>query len=94
MLKEAILSYGKYTDNQCKVLCALVDLAVDGLVYATVTKLYQKTGVARPTIYAILNVLQIDKVIIKDTEQKGAFRIQQEQIDFIVNSYKKETHDQ
>jgi CTP-dependent riboflavin kinase len=94
MLKEAIMSYGKYSDNQCKVICALVDLAVDGAVYTTVIKLHDKTGVARPTIYSILNVLLMDKIIAKDPEQKGVFIIQQKKIDFIVNLYKKATNTQ
>ena len=89
MLNEAIISYGKYTDNQRKVFCALVDLAVDGIVYAPVKKLNEITGVARPTIYAVLNVLQIDKIIVKDEDHAGAFRIQQDKIDFIMNLYKK-----
>ena len=94
MLKEAIMSYGKYSDNQCKVICALVDLSVDGSVYTTVIKLHDKTGVARPTIYSILNVLQMDKIIVKDPEQNGVFIIQQDKIDFIINSYKKEINNQ
>lgn len=89
MLKEAITSYGKYTDNQSRILCALIEFAVDNLVYVTVTKLHQKTSVTRPTIYFTLNKLQIDGIIIKDKDQKGAFRIQQDKIDFIINSYKK-----
>ena len=89
MFNEAITSYGKYTDNQRKVLCTLVDMAVDGWVYAPIKKLHEKTGVNRPTIYAVLNVLQIDGIIIKDNDHKGAFKIQQDKIDLIINLYKK-----
>jgi sugar-specific transcriptional regulator TrmB len=90
MLNEAIISYGKYTDNQRKVFCALVDLAVGGVVYASVKKLHEVSGVASPTVYAILKVLQIDGIIVKDMKQKGIFRIQQDKIDFLINAYKKQ----
>jgi Fe2+ or Zn2+ uptake regulation protein len=89
MLKEAIISYGKYTDNQIKVLCSLIDHAVDGWIYVPVKKLHEKTGVARPTIYAALNVLQLDGIITKDKDHNGAFIIQQNKIDLIINLYKK-----
>ena len=91
MFRQAVEEYGKYTDNQSKVLCALVENAVDNLVYTPVAKLNKQTGVTRPTIYAALNVLQIDGIISKDINIKGAFKIQQEKINFILNSYKK-TH--
>jgi hypothetical protein len=89
MLNEAIISYGKYTDNQRKVLCALVDLSVEGFVFVPVKKLNEITGVTRPTIYAALNVLQIDGIIIKDKDHAGGFRIQQNKIDLIISLYKK-----
>ena len=89
MLNEAVINYGKYTDNQRKVLCALVDLAVDGWVYVPVKKLHEITGVTRPTIYASLNVLQIDGIIIQDKNHKGAFYIQEDKINLIISLYKK-----
>ena len=92
MLNEAIISYGKYTDNQRKVFCALVDLAVEGFVYVPVKKLHEITGVTRPTIYAVLNVLQIDGIIVKDKDHAGAFRIQQDKIDFIISLYEKSSN--
>lgn len=88
-LYQAISSYGKYTDNQNKVLCALIDNAVDNMVYAPVTKLNKQTGVTRPTIYTTLRVLQIDGIIHQDPSSKGLFKISQDKIDFILNSYKK-----
>ena len=91
MLNEAIISYGKYTDNQRKVFCALVDLAVAGFVYAPVKKLHEITGVTKATIYAVLKVLQIDGFIVKDKKHEGGFRVQQAKIDFIMNQYKKIT---
>jgi len=89
ILYQAIADYGKYTDNQNKVLCALIDNAVDNLVYVSVAKLHKQTGVIRSTIYATLNVLQIDGIIEKDQNNKGLFKIAQEKIDFIVKSYQK-----
>jgi Fe2+ or Zn2+ uptake regulation protein len=89
MLYKAIADYGKYTDNQSKVLCALVDNAVDGMVYASVSKIHKQTQVTRPTIYAALNVLQIDGIITKDINTKGLFKISQDKIDFFIKSYKK-----
>lgn len=92
MLNEAIIFYGKYTRNQRKVLCALVDIAVEGFVYIPVKKIHEITGVTRPTVYTVLNVLQIDGIIVKDKDQKGAFRIQQDKIDRIISLYKKSSN--
>jgi Fe2+ or Zn2+ uptake regulation protein len=89
MLYQAITEYGKYTDNQNKVLCALVDNAVDNLVYVSVTKFHKQTKVLKPTIYAALNVLQIDGIIEKDQNNKGLFKISQDKINFIIKSYLK-----
>jgi len=89
MLYQAVTDYGKYTDNQNKVLCALVDNAIDDIVYVSVSKLHKQTGVLKPTIYAALNVLQIDGIIEKDQCSKGLFKIIQEKINFIIKSYLK-----
>ncbi len=90
MLYQAIESYGKYTDNQNKVLCALINNAVDDMVFAPVTKLNKQTGVTRPTIYATLKVLQIDDLIKKEPDSKGLFKLNQNKISFILNTYKKQ----
>jgi len=93
MLYQAVADYGKYTDNQNKVLCALVENSLDNLVYVSVTKINKQTEVTRPTIYATLNVLQIDGIITKDVNNKGLFKISQDKIDFFVRSYKKNHKD-
>jgi len=89
-LSKAISVIGMYTDNQSKVLCELVDSAVDNVVYTPVVKINQKTGVARPSIYTALNKFMIDGVIQQDVKQKGSFIINQDKIDFIIKSYKKQ----
>ena len=89
-LSKAIAAIGMYTDNQSKVLCELVDSAVGNVVYTPVVKINQKTGVARPSIYTALNKFMIDGVIQQDRQQKGSFIINQEKIDFIIKSYKKQ----
>lgn len=89
MLYQAIESYGKYTENQNKVLCALVNNAVDDMVFAPVTKLNKQTGVTRPTIYASLKVLQIDGIVTKEPDSKGLFKLNKDKISFIINTYKK-----
>jgi Fe2+ or Zn2+ uptake regulation protein len=91
MLNKAIDSLGMYTENQSKVLCELVNSAVDNTVYIPVAKINQKTGVTRPTVYAALNKLMIDGVIQQDRQKKGVFTINQDKIDFIIKSYKKQT---
>ena len=88
MFYQAVECYGKYTENQTKVLCALVDNSVENQVFVHVTKLYKQIGVTRSTIYATLNVLQIDGVLIKKDNSKNLFNINQEKIDFIIKSYK------
>jgi CTP-dependent riboflavin kinase len=79
-----------YTENQSKVLCELVNSAVDNMVYIPVAKINQRTGVARPTIYAALNKLMIDGVIEQDRQNKGVFEINQKKLNFIISSYKKQ----
>lgn len=91
MLNQAITSVGIYTENQSKVLCELVNSAVENKVYIPVTKINERTGVARPTIYAALNKLMIDGVIEQDRQNKGVFEINQKKLDFIISSYKKQS---
>lgn len=89
-LFKAVSSYGKYTDNQSKVLCYLVNRSVDNMIYPAVKKVSEETGVTRPTVYASLKSLLIDGVIEKCTNSNGVYKINKEKINFIINQYKKE----
>lgn len=90
ILFKAVSSYGKYTDNQTKVLCYLVNRSVDNMIYPAVKKVSEETGVIRPTVYAALNSLLIDGVIEKHSNNDGVYKINEEKINFIINQYKKE----
>ena len=89
LLYRAVSYYGKYTDNQTKVLCFLVVNAIDNLVYPSVKKISEKTGVIKSTVYAALNALQLDGIIERSTNQKGLLKIKQDRIDFILKFHSK-----
>lgn len=89
LLYRAISYYGKYTNNQAKVLCFLVENAVDNRIYPSIKKISEATGVIKSTVYAALNALQLDGVIEKSANQKGILEIKQDRIDFIVKFYSK-----
>ena len=88
MLYQAISDYGKYTDNQNKVLCFLVEHAVDNLIYPAVKKISEQTGVVKSTVYAAINALQLDGIVEQTVNQKGILKINENKIDFIIRSYK------
>lgn len=87
-LFRAVSNYGKYTKNQAKVLCFLVENAVDNLIYPAPKKISEATGVVKSTVYAALNVLQLDEIVTKDVKNKGLLRINQDKIDFILKTSK------
>ena len=87
-LFKAISNYGKYTKNQAKVLCFLVDNAVDNLIFPAPKKISEETGVVKSTVYAALNVLQLDEIIKKDSNNKGLLKINRDKINFILKAYK------
>lgn len=90
LLKEAIGSSGKYSNNQCKVIYALLDISVNNIALANVKFLEEKTGVKASTIYFALKVFQKDGILRKD-EQQGGFEFQEDKINFLLESYNKKS---
>lgn len=88
MIKEAISNSGLYSNNQCKIVNVLLDIAVNNVAQATVRFLEEKTGVKKPTIYFALKIFQKDGLIKKD-EQLGGFEIQQSKLNYFLESYQK-----
>lgn len=88
MIKEAISDSGLYSNNQCKIVNVLLDIAVNNVAQATVRFLEEKTGVKKPTIYFALKIFQKDGLIKKD-EQLGGFEIQQPKLNYFLKSYQK-----
>lgn len=88
MIKEAISDSGLYSNNQCKIVNVLLDIAVNNVAQATVRFLEKKTGVKKPTIYFALKIFQKDGLIIKN-EQLGGFEIQQPKLNYFLESYQK-----
>ena len=66
MIKEAISDSGLYSNNQCKIVNVLLDIAINNVAQATVRFLEEKTGVKKPTIYFALKIFQKDGLIIKN----------------------------
>lgn len=88
MIKEAIHYSGLYSNNQCKILNLLLDISVNNIAQATVRFIEEKTKVKKPTIYFALKIFQKDGLIIKN-EQLGGFEIQQQKINYFLESYQK-----
>ncbi|WPX99730.1 hypothetical protein Megpolyxen_01631 (plasmid) [Candidatus Megaera polyxenophila] len=88
MIKEAISDSGLYSNNQCKIVNVLLDIAINNVAQATVRFLEEKTGVKKPTIYFALKIFQKDGLIIKN-EQLGGFEIQQPKLNYFLESYQK-----
>lgn len=88
MIKEAINESGLYSNNQCKIVNVLLDIAVNNVAQANVRFLEEKTGVKKPTIYFALKIFQKDGLIIKN-EQLGGFEIQQPKLNYFLESYQK-----
>jgi len=88
IIKKAISESGLYSNNQCKVLNVLLDIAVNNVAQATVRFIEEKTGVKKPTIYFALKIFQKDGLIIKN-EQLGGFEIQQPKLNYFLESYQK-----
>ena len=59
MIKEAINDSGLYSNNQCKIVNVLLDIAVNNVAQANVRFLEEKTGVKKPTIYFALKIFKI-----------------------------------
>lgn len=87
MLQDALSSYGKYTDKQIKVICFLIEHAVDDKIYPAVKKISEKTGVVTPTVYASLRALKIDGIVTECQTQRDMLIINQEKIKFIEKFY-------
>ena len=88
MLKEAICESGLYSNNQCKIISVLLDIATDNIAQANVKFLVEKSGVKSPTVYFALKMFQKDGLIIKN-QQLGGFEFQQSKIDSLLKSYEK-----
>ena len=88
MIKEAISDSGLYSNNQCKIVNVLLDIAINNVAQATVRFLEEKTGVKKPTIYFALKIFKKDGLIIKN-EQLGGFEIQQPKLNYFLESYQK-----
>lgn len=89
MLKEAIRSLGRYTDKQCKVFDALIDISVNDITYFSINNMSKQTHVTRPTIYNTLKSFQRDG-ILSEEGKIGTYKFQQETLDIIIGLYKKQ----
>ena len=88
IIKKAITESELYSNNQCKVLNLLLDIAVNNVAQATVRFIEEKTGVKKPTIYFALKIFQKDGLIIKN-KQLGSFEIQQTKLNYFLENYQK-----
>lgn len=88
LLKEAVLTLGKYSPNHIKVFNVLVDHSVDDKVFLPVKDIQNISNMKRSSVYFALNSFQKDGILIKDKTQMGAFVFQKEKVDFLIATYK------
>ena len=89
MLKEAFRSLGRYTNKQCKVFDALVDISVNNITHFSINNMSDKTKVTRPTIYNTLKSFQKDG-ILSEQGNIGTYKFHQETLNLIIDLYKKQ----
>ena len=89
MLKEAIRSLGRYTDKQCKVFDALLDVSVDNITHFSINNMSKMTQVTRPTIYNTLKTFQKDG-ILSDEGNIGTYKFHTDTLDIMINLHLKQ----
>lgn len=89
MLKEAIRTLGRYTEKQCKVFDALVDISVDNITHFSINNMSKQTQVARPTIYNTLKAFQKDG-ILSEEGNIGTYKFQTDTLDIMINLHLKQ----
>jgi Fe2+ or Zn2+ uptake regulation protein len=93
MLKEAFKALGRYTDKQCKVFDALVDISVNDITYFSINNMSKKINITRPTIYNTLKVFQKDGILFEQGKI-GTYKFHQDTLNLVVELYKKQiSHD-
>jgi Fe2+ or Zn2+ uptake regulation protein len=89
MLKEAFKALGRYTDKQCKVFDALVDISVNDTTYFSINNMSKKINITRPTIYNTLKVFQKDGILFEQGKI-GTYKFHQDTLNLVVELYKKQ----
>ena len=89
MLKEAFKALGRYTDKQCKVFDALVDISVNDITYFSINNMSKKINITRPTIYNTLKVFQKDGILFEQGKI-GTYKFHQDTLNIVVELYKKQ----
>jgi len=89
MLKEAFKALGRYTDKQCKVFDALVDISVNDITYFSINNMSKKINITRPTIYNTLKVFQKDGILFEQGKI-GTYKFHQDTLNLVVELYKKQ----
>ena len=93
ILKEAFKALGRYTDKQCKVFDALVDISVNDITYFSINNMSKKINITRPTIYNTLKVFQKDGILFEQGKI-GTYKFHQDTLNLVVELYKKQiSHD-
>lgn len=87
-LKKAIRYLRRYTENQCKVFDALIDLSTDNVTYFSITDMHKKINVTRPTIYNTLKTFIKDN-LLEDNKKIGTYKFQQDTLDLLLKLYHK-----
>lgn len=92
LLLAAIDDYSVYTPAQRKLLQTLVNLAVDGTVFANVADLMKITNISRATIYTALEMLEKEGAI-EISDLKGvkfsSCKLRQSKLNELIHYYLK-----
>ena len=89
MLKEAVRSLGRYTDKQCQVFDALVDVSVGDITHFSINNMSKIAKVTRPTIYNTLKAFKKDG-ILSEEGNIGTYKFQSDTLNLMIDLYKKQ----
>ena len=73
-VKEAMVSFEKFSNAQLKILSILIDLSMENEVSISAKTLISLTKFGVPTVYNALKVLQQNEIISKDFNAANTYQ--------------------
>jgi Fe2+ or Zn2+ uptake regulation protein len=86
-VKEAMVSFEKFSNAQLKILSILIDLSMENEVSISAKTLISLTKFGVPTVYNALKVLQQNEIISKDFNAANTYQFNIKKINQILELY-------
>ena len=86
-VKEAMVSFEKFSNAQLKILGILIDLSMDNEVTISAKTLISLTNFGVPTVYNALKVLLQNEIIFKDYNATNTYQFNIKKINQILELY-------